>query len=506
MSGPAGRVLLEVKGVSKRFGATRALTGVNLSVHSGEVLAVVGHNGSGKSTLVKVLAKFHHADEGEVLLRQAGSRPVTMRFIHQDLGLVGNLSTVENLSLVKDRRSRWWHRLRHRAEARYAEASVARFGASFDVERPVMGLSTAERTIVAIARALDGWSQDEDVVLVLDEPTAALHGAEAGALMSAVRRVAEQGAGVLFISHRLDEVLGLADTVAALRNGRVVASGACPDFAYDDLVELIAGTTVEEHVNSSAASDRVAFRVGGLAGGSIRRVDLTVREGEIVGIAGQMGSGRDEICSLLFRARPSSGGTMLLDGKELRSSRIGDSIRAGIAYVPGDRRRFGAVMEMTAAENLMSVLDPTTRARWSRVDAKSERREVSQWFERCDVQPRNPSLLLAKFSGGNQQKVVMAKWLRRAPRLLLLDDPTQGVDVGAKAAIHREIAEAAGAGAAVLVASSEERELASLCHRVLVLADGMVVAELQGEDLTEAKVLRAALSPVSNPADRSVPA
>lgn len=495
----SGRLLLDVRGVSKWFGRARALTDISVSVHAGEILAVVGHNGSGKSTLVKILAGFHAADSGEVALSQEDGRTATMRFIHQDLGLVDALSAVENLSLVRTSSGRWWHRIDHQAEADHAAASIARFGARFDVEKPVGDLSPAQKTIVAIARALDNWSPDEDVVLVLDEPTAALQGAETEGLMNAVREVARHGAGVLFISHRLDEVLGLADTVLALRDGQVIANGPCASFDYAALVELIAGSAVEAHVKVGQEAGSVVLQARGLVGPSLRELDLDLRAGEIVGVAGQLGSGRDELCATLFGVQPRVGGQVLLRGRELAAGRVRDSIAAGIAFIPGDRRRRGAVMEMTATENLMSVLTPRLRERWRPVDSTLEREQVSKWFELCDVKPRTADLPLSGFSGGNQQKVVIAKWLRRDPQILLLDDPTQGVDVGAKAAIHGLVADAARRGAAVLVASSEERELADLCDRVLVLVGGRVAAELSGSDLTEAQILHAALPSPTHP-------
>jgi len=484
MTGERGRALVRVEGLTKTFGPTAALAGVDLTIHAGEVVAVVGHNGSGKSTLVKVLAGLHSLDAGQVV---AGA--TELRFIHQDLGLVGSLSTVENLALGIGGRP--WRRLRKADERREARELVRRFGVEVDVDAPIEGLSPAERTIVAIARALRGWDDRREVVLVLDEPTASLHGAEVDQLMAVVRRVADHGAGVLFISHRLDEVLDVADTIVALRNGRVVGDLPRDDADYKLLVELVAGQAVEDLERGSGDRGEPVLEVRDLAGGGIRQLGVTVHAGEVVGLAGILGSGRDEVCAAVFGGSVRTAGVITVGGREI--SDIRDSIRSGVAFVPGDRHRHGAVMSMTAVENLVSVLVPGTASLWRRVRRGQEMREATEWFKACGVLPARPQMELTQFSGGNQQKVVLAKWLRTKPKVLLLEEPTQGVDIGARAAIHGLVMEAAREGAAVLVASSETKELAQLCDRVLVLAGGVVVDELSGADLTESQILHASV-------------
>ncbi|WP_432824944.1 sugar ABC transporter ATP-binding protein [Dactylosporangium sp. CA-092794] len=484
---------MSIEGLTKSFGATRALDDVSLTIHPGEVLAVVGHNGSGKSTLVKLMAGFHTADHGTIDLHSGPGRPTELRFIHQDLGLVETLSTRENLGLGSGRSTAPWLPLRKAAERHLARELTAQFGVDFDVDALVRELSPAERTIVAIARALRGWDQDKNVVLILDEPTAALHGAEVDRLMAVVRRVAQRGAGVLFISHRLDEVLGVADTVLALRNGKVVGNLPRVEVDYAGLVELVAGAELQLPGRRDVTRGEPILRVRGLAGRSIVELDVTVHAGEIVGVAGILGSGRDEVCSMIFGGRRRSSGTVELTDHPLAPGDLQESIRRGAAFVPGDRHQDGAVMTMTATENLMAVRVPGTESRWRRLRKGHEADESAKWFSTCGVVPALPSMELSQFSGGNQQKVVLAKWLRTRPRLLLLEEPTQGVDVGAKAVIHRLIAETAGAGTGVLVASSEAKELAELCDRVLVLADGVVTAELEGAELTEARILQSSV-------------
>jgi ABC-type sugar transport system ATPase subunit len=492
-----GTALLEVSGLGKTFPGGQALSDATLSIGSGEIVAVVGQNGSGKSTLVKLLAGVHKPDpgaeiryRGEPLELHGGGG--ALHFIHQDLGLIPLLSTVENLSLGADASRPSWKPNR-RDEKQRARKLIARFDASFDVTVPIAELSAAERTIVAIARALDGWERGDNV-LVLDEPTATLHGEEVAKLISAVRRVAERGAGVLFISHRLDEVQGLADRVIVLRNGKVVGSLSRGGFDHEDLVRLMTGTAV-----AGLASDRrgvssdVVLRATGVCGGVVADVDLSVRAGEIVGVTGIMGSGREQLAGLLFGARRRTAGEVTVNGAKLRSGDPVDAIGRSVAFVPADRHRHGAVLSHTARENLTLAHQQPLRRRFGRLDRRTERAQAREWMERVEVDPLQPEREMALFSGGNQQKVVIAKWLRAEPVALLLDDPTQGVDVGAKATIYELIRGAARRGTAVLLASSETKDLTEVCDRVLVLRDGRLVAEFDRASVTEARLVEASL-------------
>jgi ribose transport system ATP-binding protein len=494
--------LLAVRGLSKTFPGITALDKVDLTVGSGEIVALVGQNGSGKSTLVKLLAGVHRADPGgEVTLAgdEGGGPGSGLHFIHQDLGLVGTLSTIENLGLDRTLGRRALLPSPVREERRRAEALIATFGGDFDVSAPVQTLSAAERAIVAIARALDGWEHDRNV-LILDEPTAALHGDEAGKLFVAIRRIAERGAGVVFISHRLDEVMELADRVVALRDGRLIADVRRGEFDHDDLVRLIAGAIAD------ADPDKVARQFGdpvltarGIAGTTIRRLDLDLRAGEIVGVSGVIGSGREELAQVLFGAAPGSVDHLEVDGVALATLQPHRGIAAGLGFVPADRRTNGAVMQMSARENLtLPRLRPLTGRVTGRLNRGEERREVARWIDAVDVRPAQPERSLELFSGGNQQKIVLAKWLRNRPKVLLLDEPTQGVDVGAKAGIYDLIARTASDGAAVLVCSSDAEELALLCDRVLVMRNGAAVAELSRADINEAALIRAGLGPAAD--------
>ncbi len=483
--------LLRVEGLCKDFPGLRALDDVSLELRSGEVVAIVGQNGSGKSTLVKVLAGVYTADGGDVTLGEVsgdGAR-VEMHFIHQNRALVSTLSTVENLALGRPRGTASTLWLAKQRERRHAQELIRSFDLDFDVTRPIRELSAAERTIVAIVRALDGWSRPEGV-LVLDEPTAELHGGEAEKLFRVVRQVAARGAGVIFISHRLDEVLSLADRVVALRDGRVVGDVTTEGCDHDTLIHLIVGREIEAVRRSGLAPGRTVLEVEGVRGGTVAVADLVLREREIVGLSGIVGSGRESLNGLVFGARPRSGGVVRLAGEPLPNGRVAAAIRQGLAYIPSDRHVDGAVMRMSVRENLTLPGVRLLRRAFGRLDRRAERAEVERWMRLVGLRPAVPGRRLELFSGGNQQKVVLAKWLRMKPRVLLLDEPTQGVDVGAKVAIYRLIHQAASDGAAVLLASSDAKELMAICDRILVMRDGHLVAELAGDDIDERRLLK----------------
>jgi len=490
--------LLRVEGMSKTFPGLKALDDVSLEVHPGEVVAVLGHNGSGKSTLVKILAGVYQADPNSVVeVRNAEGQLVSspsareeLHFIHQDLGLADILSTVENLGLGRTLRGWGLAPVRGAAERRHAKELISRFGASFDVTVPVGRLSPAQRAIVAIARALDGWSRPDNV-LVLDEPTTALHGDEVEMLFQAVRRVAASGAGVVFISHRLDEVLELADRVVVLRDGRVVAEEPTTRLDHEAIVTLIAGREV---AGVNAADDsgpgEPVLSVAGLSGEEVADFSLTLCAGEIVGVGGILGSGREQLGPMLFGSSHRSGGRVEVGGEELVSGDTAAAIEAGMGYVPADRRRAGAVMEMSVRENLTLPAMSSFRRKFGRLDRPAERAETRTWMHTVGLRPPSPEQALKLFSGGNQQKIVLAKWLRVQPQVLLLDDPTQGVDVGAKAAIYELILTAKRQGTGVLLCSSDTKELVALCDRVLVLKEGRVVSEVPRDELSEARLVR----------------
>ncbi len=497
VGGPAA--LLTIKRLSKTYPGQVALRDASLTLRPSEVHAIVGQNGSGKSTLIKLLGGYVKADHGAQVL--VDDRPVDLwslpadlrrriRIVHQDLGLVPTLSAVENLGLGRGWTTGAFGRIAWSAEVERAQRELLRFGLAPDVRRPVALLTAAERAAVAIVRALRDWEPGERGILVLDEPTASLNRNEVDALFREVRRVTVEGAGVVFVSHILDEVLGLADRVTVLRDGEVVAAGVpSTELTQAKLVELIVGRSVTQlYSRSSTARTLVpVLEVVGLSGVTVRNVSMTVHDGEVVGVAGLVGSGRDEIAACVFGASPRFAGRVLVNKTKVFAAPR-EAINAGMALVPADRKNLGLVPDDRLVEHVpLPRYGPLQRG--GRLRHRTVRNEVTDWVTRLDVQPRIIGRRMEKFSGGNQQKAVLARWLRMEPKVLLLDEPTQGVDVGAKAGIYRTISEAAENGTAVLVTSSDAEELVHICDRVFVLRGGMVAAELTGATLTEDRVV-----------------
>ena len=510
--------LLELRALTKRFNRQCALDAVDLSLRRGEVHGMVGENGSGKSTLIKILAGVHAPSEGSLYrvgrhvpfpTRPGDARRYGLAFVHQDLGLVPELSVADNLALAELARVGGSRTCSRRGLERRAREKLCRLDVDIDPARPVGTLAAVDRAKVAIVRALDSIGQPEpgsataleashDVrVLVLDEPTVFLPRREIDRFFAIVRAVAASGAAVLFVSHDLDEVRELCGTVTVLRDGRVAGRRPTTGTTVGELVELMVGRSVEHtRIAKSCRArevDAVAV-VTGLRGAVVDGVDMRVAPGEILGVTGLGGSGFEELPYLLYGAIVARAGEMVIGGTrlDLRRARPRVALRLGVILVPGDRRRHGIVGSLTVADNItLPRLESLSRG-----GILARRRmlaETRSLMERFDVRPRDALLPHGVLSGGNQQKGVLAKWLSTAPTLVLLDEPTQGVDIGAREQIFAALRQAAARGAGIVCASSDYAQLAVLCDRVLVLHDGVVVDELDGDGLTKADIAEACL-------------
>jgi ribose transport system ATP-binding protein len=491
---------LSLRHVSKRFPGQLALDDVNLDLGPGEVHALVGQNGSGKSTLIKILAGFHDPEPGAMawlrgtpidLSSPGWPAQAGVRFIHQDLALIPTLSAIDNLALVEGYRNRWW--ISGRKEAVIHGRELERWGVDVDASIPVGMLTQEEQTMVAIVRALHG-SEHGERILILDEPTAALPRSDVERLFAAIRSVRGRGGAILYVSHRLGEVFELADRVSVLRDGKLVDSGPIGDFDHERLVEAMVGFPLADvYPELPPSRPETVLRVENLQGRLLRGVSFSAHRGEVLGIAGLTGSGREELPYLLFGAVPRAAGRIELAGELLDRLDPPTAIEKGIALVPSDRARRGIVAEFTVRENLTLPRLPVRGLhRW--LSVRAERRLAAEWMSRLDVRPRDSERPIKMLSGGNQQKVVLGRWLRCEPKLLLLDEPVQGVDVGAKAAIFQAFADAVAEGTSIIVCSNDADDLASVCDRVLVIADGVIVAELEGATLTAEQLVHYSLT------------
>jgi ribose transport system ATP-binding protein len=488
--------------VSKAFGATRALDDVSLELKKGSVHALLGGNGSGKSTLIKLIAGVEPADAGELEIRgerhdlrsmtPARARDAGLHFVHQQRSTFPALTVTENLAIGRGFDTGVGGRIEWRQARRRAAAVLERFQVDAHPDQRLAELSPATQTMVAIARALQDQDAAAEGVLLLDEPTASLPVPEVTLLLDALRRYAAAGQAIVYVTHRLDEVFAVADRATLLRDGRVVGSVEPSSLEHEALVELMMGRTVEQIERLRRRPEgRTILSVHGLHAGSLAALDLDVREGEIVGVGGLIGSGRSTLLQALFGVRPLQAGEVRIDGEARRIDTPHDAMAAGLAYVPEDRQRDAAFPDLSVSENLSLTVLPNY---WHRgmLSRRRECRDTLGLFDSFLITAESDAAPLRSLSGGNQQKVVLARWLRREPRILLLDEPTQGVDVGARAEIYELVHRAVADGAAALVASSDFEELARVCDRVIVLRKGEVVAELSGDRLDADRIARLA--------------
>jgi ribose transport system ATP-binding protein len=503
MANERGEAALSLRHLSKSFGGERALKDTDLLVGPGEIHGLVGRNGSGKSTLIKILSGFHSPDPGaecflagqsvDLPLAPASARALGLVFVHQDLALAPGCSVIENMRIGRYaarglKRINWSH------ERERVVEGLRSVGLDVDPSTLVEQLRPVERAQVAIARALDEAAHREKGVLVLDEPTTFLPRGDVKALFDAVRRVVERGFSAIFVSHRVEEIKQLTDCVSVLRDGVRVATLRTSDVSEDELVELILGQSLSElYPQRVTAGADLVFSVANLTGAGVRDLSFSVRRGEILGVTGIAGMGQDSLPDLLFGAEPSAEGTLTRTAgtpEELRFMTPKKAMGLGIGLVPSNRLRRGGVAPFTVRENvsLPIVWKYFTGGILRR---SRERQDVSALLRTFSVRPPETESALGSLSGGNQQKAILAKWLQLEPTLLLLHDPTQGVDVGAKKEVFAQIEIAAARGAAVLISSTEYGDLAHLCHRVLVFRNGTVSAELQGTGLTEDSIVEA---------------
>jgi len=519
-------MLLEVCGLTKRFAGVRALDGVDLRVQAGSVHGLLGENGAGKSTLIKALSGVVTPDAGSVRLdgvtqiiasvRQ--SEALGFRFIHQELSLVPHFSTVENCFVGRryPRKGPFVHRA---AMRRQVEKTARLIAPDLPLDTPASHLTTGQKQLAAIIRALMNEGGREEAgarLIVMDEPTASLSDGESQRLHRAVRVLADQGVAVIFISHRLDEVLDICDHYTVLRSGRLAGSGAIAGTSRQQLIGLMSGSdraVAGAHPHPLPVQGQTVLEVinvpfgqtaGKTAGKTAQtesaQISFAVREGEVLGLYGLIGAGRSSLLKQIWGARRHAGGRITIDGQDMARARIGQRIQAGGAYVPEDRRFEGLVTPRSIAENLAladlgavrtHVFGKTTAPI---VSTRRLRQRAAGIRDQLGIKMASPHALPLTLSGGNQQKLLFGRWFGRPLRLLLLDEPSRGVDVGAKSEIHALVRQMASQGAAVVMATSDMDELLALSSRVLVMAGGRITAELTGEEMVPHRIVAAAFA------------
>jgi ribose transport system ATP-binding protein len=491
--------IIRARGIEKSYGGVRALRGINIDIYRGEVHGLVGANGAGKSTFIKLLAGIEIPDAGTIELdaqpveisNPEQSTRLGLGFIHQELNLVPQFSALQNLTLGLPKPKRGglihWPAVRSNVSG-----IVKRLGIDFSLEVPVSELSVAEQWMVSIGRALIRQAR----LIAMDEPTASLSPNESERLFKIIRELASDGIAILYVSHRLDEILNLCGTITVFKDGEKVLQRTVRGMTKNDLVHAIVGTEatpVPPKKSRDRFGERVILQLKELRRAPrVRDVSMSLHAGEVVGLAGLVGAGRTELANLIFGANAPDHGTMLLDGSPYRPRDPHEATTKGVVLVPEERRSQGLILDRSISFNInLPNLKPARL--FSLLPVVSTRRSTSRANEimnQLRIKAETAATPVRQLSGGNQQKVVIGKWLTLAPRLLILDEPSRGVDVGARSEIHRIINELAERGAAILVISSDDEELPGLCDRVVVMSEGRIAGELRGGEITREAILR----------------
>lgn len=488
--------LLTLNGIDKSFSGVQALQGAGLTVYAGQVMALMGENGAGKSTLTKILTGIYQRDAGSIeylgksvhFANPKASQEAGVSIIHQELNILSNLSIAENIFLGREFTHAWggidWNKM-------YLEADklLARLGIKHSSKQLVGELSIGERQMVEIAKALSFESQ----VIVMDEPTDALSDTETEALFAVIRELKAQGRGIVYISHRLQEIFQICDYVTVLRDGQWIGECAVADLNETQLIEMMVGRSLEEqypHLEQERGA--ICLEIKELSGCGVQKASLTVHHGEILGVSGLMGAGRSELMKLIYGALPRSSGEIWLNGKRIKPKTPAQGLACGIVYISEDRKGDGLVLSMSVKEN-MSLSSLKRFERWGKIIKHNELLNVQDFVDWFAIKTPSVDKIIAELSGGNQQKVAIAKGLMCRPQVLILDEPTRGVDVGAKKEIYQLINRFKAEGLSVILVSSDMPEVLGMSDRIIVMKEGSVMSEFSRTEASQEKLLAAAL-------------
>lgn len=490
--------VIQMQGISKRFQGVQALDQVDFEVYPGEIVGLLGENGAGKSTLIKILSGVYQPDQGTISILDRPvhiSNPHTAQqfgvvTIYQELALIPYMSVAENILLNREpRRLPAIGLVDFGAMRRIAEHLLADLGVHIPSDKKVSELTLAGQQMVEIARAISRQAS----VILMDEPTSALSGRETQALLSLMRRLKANGVAIVFISHRLEEILQVVDRIIVMRDGRRVATMPVAQATEDTIIRAMVGRSVELFPKADAPIGDVVLEARNLAGpNGVADVSLQLRRGEILGLAGLVGAGRTETIRLICGADRKTSGTLVIDGKIVRINTPADAVRQGIGWVPEDRKQQGLILGMDVKQNTTLAVLKRISDLIGTVKAKQERELTERYVQRLSIATPSISKAVGSLSGGNQQKVVLSKWLASQPKVLILDEPTRGIDVGAKAEVHALMSQLAQQGLAILMISSEMPEVISMSDRVIVMCQGRVTGEFQRAELSQERIMSAA--------------
>jgi len=493
-----GQTLIELKNISKTFPGVKALEDIGFSIDAGEIHALIGENGAGKSTLIKILSGVYQPDSGGQII--LGGRVVEsltplealqseIAVIYQDFSLFPNLSVMENIALeqsVKNNDSLvdW------KAMERISRDALGQLGISLDLNTILGDLSIAKQQLVAIARSLANNAR----LLILDEPTSSLSKNEVRKLFDIMQSLKNKGMALLFISHKIDELFAISDKFTILRDGKYIGTYGEDELDDEQLISLMVGRKIEYTIYPKNRRTEPLLEVRGFSKkGNFRDINFTLHKGEILGLTGLVGAGRTEVAQAIFGLNPADEGTLLLNGKEIVNSTPNDAVKAGFSFVPENRLQEGLVLSKSIEDNISLTMLDALSGKSGLINSKKRKELTRNWMEKMDIRPNIPEMITSKLSGGNQQRVVISKWLATDPKVLIVDEPTNGIDIGAKSGIHQLLRDLAGKGLGIIIISSELPEILAIADRVAVMRRGRIITEFFCEDITQEDIMSKAL-------------
>lgn len=490
---------LEMVNISKSFPGVKALQDVNLKVHKGEVLALLGENGAGKSTLMKILSGVYKKDTGKILIegnevniqgiKQAEELGVTI--IHQELSVLPNLTVAQNIFLGNEKYSKGTRRINKGWMKERSKSFLEQIGCSVDSNTLVKDINVGEMQMIEIAKALSKNSS----LIIMDEPTTALTDVETKKLFEVIRKLKEKGIAVIYISHRMDEIFEICDSITVLRDGKYVGDVATKDVTKDELITMMVGRKLEEQFPYKEVEKRsTLLKVENLSlKDKVKNASFEIKAGEILGFAGLMGAGRTELAKTIFGDYKKNSGEIYIEGEKVNISSPKDAIEHGICYLSEDRKKEGLILGMSVKENMTLSNLQSYENKFMRINKKSEKEEAQTYIKKLSIKTPSENQIIKNLSGGNQQKVILAKWLMLSPKVLIIDEPTKGIDVGAKKEIYEVLNELKSMGKAVIMISSDMAEVIGVSDRVIVMHEGKITGELKRDELTQENIMKYAV-------------
>lgn len=491
--------LLQMVDISKSFPGVKALQNVNLKVHRGEVLALLGENGAGKSTLMKILSGVYKKDLGKVIIdgdeveiqgiKHAESLGITI--IHQELSVLPNLTVSENIFLGNEKFSKGTRRINKALMSERSKSFLEQIGCNIEPDTLVKDINVGEMQMIEIAKALTKNSS----IIIMDEPTTALTDVETKKLFEVIRKLKEKGMAIIYISHRMDEIFEICDSITVLRDGKYVGDVETKKVTKDDLITMMVGRKLEEQFPyKEFDKTETLLKVENVSlKGKVKNASFEVKAGEILGVAGLMGAGRTELAKTIFGDYKMNSGEIYVDGKKARIKSPKDAIEYGICYLSEDRKKEGLILNMSVRENMTLSNLKTYENNLMKINKRSEKLEVKEYIQKLSIKTPTEDQLIKNLSGGNQQKVILAKWLMLSPKVLIIDEPTKGIDVGAKKEIYEVLNELKSAGKAVIMISSDMAEIIGVSDRVMVMHEGKITGQLNRNELTQENIMKYAI-------------